>query len=76
MSDGNICKVVYLCIFAVLFLYFTLKMVIATGNSHYQLSIVICQRGGLVGSCIIAGKPYTTYLSIYFENEWGSKLIH
>ena len=64
--DGNICKIVYIFVFVLLLLRFTLKMVITTGNSHYQLSIVICQRGGSVACCIITGKPYTTYLNILF----------
>ena len=63
--DGNICKVVYLCIFVVLFLCL-LKMAITNGISHYQLSIVICQRGGSVGCCIATDKPYTAHFSILF----------
>ena len=64
--DGNICKAVYLCIFVMPFLCFMLKMIITTGISHYQLSIVICQRDSSVDCCMITGKLDTTYLIISF----------
>ena len=64
--DGNICKVVYLCVFVVLLLCL-LKMAISTGISHYHLlSIVICKRGGSVGCCIATAKTYRTLISILF----------
>ena len=63
--DGNICKVVHLCIFVVLFLC-SLKMAITSGISQYHLSIVICKRGSLVGHCIATDKPCLTLINILF----------
>ena len=57
---------VYIC--SAIFM-FVLKMVITTGTSHYQLSIVIFQRGGSIGCCIATGKSYATHLSILFKKN-------
>ena len=56
--------------------FMLLKMTGTIGISHYHPYIVLCKRGGLVGSYIDTDKPYTTSINILFYlNNWRTRLF-
>ena len=61
--DGNICKVIKLRIFVVLFLCFALPMVFTTDIDHSQHGVVQCQRNRLDSCCNI--KKNSAILNVY-----------
>ena len=74
--DGDICKVVYLRIFVVLFHVLTPKMIITTGISHYQLYTVICQWGGSDGCFVSLMKNHTQQIqTLYFIIDKGTRIF-
>ena len=66
--DGNICKVVYLCIFGVLFLCFMLTLIITID------CIVLYQKDGMDSCCDIKYLIHITNLHIFYHyNKYRNK---